>query len=850
MRLKGKYQVRSKVVVGFFLAFFLVLGVSTVTYFSISNLLDTVQELTRPNEKLQQLNGLMADVYILDVNKTERTSDKDSVSEVTRKRVKERMDWLKTNSVDSVEIRSYEQIGLTISELMVVFAGLEEVRNYLANRNFTAEALKGIEIRIKRQQELSDLQFLGRVRTKDLLSSLTPRSDEPDTVSAAISEPEEDPFASEKDEGEEFDLEEELVDIAEDIRQVEAASNEPIPAPSGNQDSTLLAIRATIEKIYQDEQRLQNRFQQLETSLIGKNTEIFSRIQQMVSDLQNDLLKENEYQNQSAYEQTYTVSWILGILVFLGVVGSMGFVYSILKEVDKANLYREKLEEAKIHSDKLAKTKQEFLANMSHEIRNPLHAIQGYQKALENSGLGGQQKEFVERMGFASDTLIAVVNDILDFSKLEAGQVQVVLEPFEPIGFFTSIKGIFAFKAEEKNLSFDWNIVLPLDKWLVGDRLRINQIMNNLLGNSIKFTQKGGITVDIAWENQLLEIKIDDTGMGMTPEIRKNIFKEFNQGYSAINRKFGGTGLGLAIVKKLVDKLGGTIQVETEADRGTSFVLKFPCESVEPLLIKTDQALDFVLKDLKVLLVDDDPLGLQLLKMILENRGAKVFDIQGGAVFEEKFVPKEFDIAIIDIQMPEVSGLEVVKMLRSKDHYRKLPVIAMTANVFVEEEGKLTEAGFDGLILKPFNENQVVKKIGLILGLQQNSPNQKSQIELLPDLVREDYDLTDLMKFCMGDSEMLMEVLQDFVNILNEELEGLNQSIQKSDFGKILDIIHRMSSRLGQIKISCGQLALKIERDLKLGKTVETIESINRLIIETKEVMAKIQLDWMLEPVK
>lgn len=845
MRLTGKYQVRGKVVTGFILAFFLVLGISAVTYFSIRNLLDTVQELTQPNEKLQQLNGLMADVYVLDINKIERTADKDSVSELTRKRVKERLEWLKSNSGDSLEMATYQQVGLTISELMVVFAGLEEVRNYLANRNFSAEALKGIEIRIKRQQDQSDLQFLGKLRTKDLLSSLNPKPKESDSIKIENIEP---------DRGNEFDIEDELLDIANDIKKSKAIASLPQPPKSNDQDSILLAIRKGVEKVYRDEQRLQNRFLQLEANLIEKNTDIFSRIQQMVSELQNDLLKEYKAQNQSAYRLTYTVSWILGILVFFGVAGSLGFVYSILQEVDKADLYGEKLEEAKMRSDKLAKTKQEFLANMSHEIRNPLHAIQGYQKALENSGLHGQQKEFVERIGFASKTLIAVVNDILDFSKLEAGQVQVVKEPFEPKDFFLSIKNFFALKAEQKGLSFNWNIDLPQDQWLVGDQLRINQIMNNLLGNSLKFTQKGGIKVNITWVKPFLKINIADTGMGMTAEIRKNIFKEFNQGDSAINRKFGGTGLGLAIVKKLIDKLGGTIQVSTEVDKGTIISFTIPCEVIEPISKQSEHTFEFSLQGLRILLVDDDPLGLKLLKLILESRGAMVSAIQGGAAFVREFVADEIDIAIIDIQMPEVSGLEVVKILKANEKFLTLPIIAMTANVFVEEERKIAEAGFEGLILKPFKENEIVNKIGLMLGLTQiafrpENPTE-NQVGIKSDLESIEYDLSDLMKFCIGDRDMLMEVLQDFLSAAKEDVRGLDLALENSDFGKILEIVHRMSSRLGQLKIPCAKLAIEIERDLKLGKTVETIESIRELAKNTAAVMAKIQSEWMPEPAK
>jgi len=840
MGLTGKYQVRGKVVIGFILAFILVLGVSSVTYFSIRNLLDTVQELTEPNLKLQQLNGLMADVYVLDINKTERTSDKDSVSEQTRKRVKERLEWLKNSTLDSTEIQNYDEISQTISELMVVFAGLEEVRNYLANRNFSAEALKGIEIRIKRQQELSDMQFLGKVRTKDLLSSLNPKPDGPIPKEIVTNEPEND----------EFDIQDELIDIAKDINKVKSSSQAVLPLRSGNQDSTLLAIRAAVEKIYKDEQRLQNRFLQLETNLISKNTEIFSRIQQLVSDLQNDLLEEYKNQNQSAYNLTYKVSWILAVLVFLGVTGSLAFVYSILQEVDKANLYREKLEEAKMHSDKLAKTKQDFLANMSHEIRNPLHAIQGYQKALEKSGLQGERMEFVQRIGFASDTLIAVVNDILDFSKLEAGQLQIVKEPFDALRLFLSLKSFFEFKAREKGLFFNWNIDLPEGKWLTGDQLRINQILNNLLDNSLKFTQKGGIDVDVYWGKKNLEIKIADTGMGMTPEIRENIFKEFNQGDTAINRKFGGTGLGLAIVKKLVDKLGGTIQIKTQVAKGTLVKLTLPCQAIEPVEADIQLTDDYSFEGISVLLVDDDAIGLQLLKLILENRGAKVLGFRGGVAFRKEFIPTAIDIAIVDIQMPEVSGLEVARILRATEEYRRLPVIAMTANVFVEEERMLTHSGFDALILKPFNEMEITKQVGLLLGLETRASNHEKKIRKFPNLKMEEYDLTDLLKFCMGDTEMLVETLHEIVYRTKEDLLGIESALGSLDFEKILETVHRLSSRLAQMKIKSATLAMEIERDLKIGKSASTANSIEKLVKETNQLMDKIQSEWLFESSK
>jgi signal transduction histidine kinase/DNA-binding response OmpR family regulator/CHASE3 domain sensor protein len=830
---RKRYQVGSKVVIGFILAVFLVITVSVITYFSITKLLDTVENLSEPNEKLTQLNGLLGDVYLLDMTKTERTSDKDSVLEETLKRVKERLDWLKTHAQDQSETESFEKISLNISELMVVFAGLEEVRYNLTNRTFSEEALKNIETRIKRQQELSEMQFLGRVGNRDLMSEISGRN-----KSSRVDEiGEEKTFLSQT----EVDYREELLEIVKDLGDLQGGAAD---TKNETTEGALEALKSFMMEMFEDEQRFQRNFVDLETRLIKKNKEVFSQIQALISSMQRDLLENYNDKNQSAYKLTYNVSIVLAVMVFFGVVGSLGFVNSILNEVKKANLYRLRLEEAKNESDKLAKAKHDFLANMSHEIRNPLHAIQGYQLALEKSDLSAEQKEFVGMIGFASNTLIGIVNDILDFSKLEAGKVQIEKESFDPFKLFLSIKSFYSFKAEEKGVGFHWNIDIPQDKWLVGDQLRINQILNNLLSNAIKFTHIGSIFVDVKYRDDLLTINIEDTGIGMSEEMLEQIFEEFNQGDTSITRRFGGTGLGLAIIKKLIDLQGGKISANSIQGKGTKMEVTLPMESTEFVDQEEEVSAEYSLAGLNILVVDDDAIGLKLIKLLLESERAHVVVYHGGIEFREKFQVKSFDLAILDLQMPEISGIEVLNMLRSKDQFKTLPIMAMTANVFADEQDKLKNNGFNGLILKPFNDKQLISKIGALLKLKKIKHAAKSDIKQLFASHISVYDITDLKKFCMGDEETLQEIVADIIQVTHANLSELRESLKVRDVMKIREITHQMSSRLSQIKAREGALAKDIEVNIKEGKTEKLEKSVLQLIEGTNLLLRKIEQDF------
>ena len=700
-------------IIGFFLAIFLVISVSMITYFSIRKLLDTVEDLSEPNEKLNQLNGLVADVYLLDMSRGDRTSDKDSVLQLALDRIQFRLSWLHQNSEDTTEIESFEKINRNVRELLIGYAGLEEIRYNLTNRNFSQEALKSIETKIQRREQLVDLDFLVRMKERKLFSEPAPSFENSEIFeNPSIDNLEEDLIEIEEDEREE------LLGMVKNIEQLTLADSIQ-GIQKLHTDSLLIAMKKLVTEIYQDDQHLRNSFINLEANLLEKNKEIFGEIQNLVADMQQNLLVQYRNQNQSAYELTYFVTNILAFLVFLGVVGSLGFVYSILSEVRKANSYRDRLEEAKIQSDNLARAKQDFLANMSHEIRNPLHAIQGFQNALQKTALHPDQKEFVEMIGFASDMLMSIVNDILDYSKLEAGKFHVVLETFDPLKLFLTIKNFFAFKGEDKGLMFEWNIDVPNGKWMVGDQLRINQIMNNLLSNALKFTHQGGITVSINYkELGQLHLRIEDTGKGMTKEVLANVFQEFDQGDTSVTRKYGGTGLGLAIVKKLVDSLGGEIQIVSEQGMGTEVQVNIPIALSQPAFFNEDwnpTAQNHSLQGIRILVVDDDPDLSKMLKMRLESEGYEFMSARDGEEMLKVMKEQKPDVVLLDIMLPGLDGYSALREVRKEESLKDVPVIVLTAKEKKKVGDLFALEDIAFFVEKPFETRDLLLKIRSLL---------------------------------------------------------------------------------------------------------------------------------------
>jgi len=393
------------------------------------------------------------------------------------------------------------------------------------------------------------------------------------------------------------------------------------------------------------------------------------------------------------------------------------FNLSIMMDISEQKRNSEELIRAKQHAVDAMNSKQQFLSYMSHEIRTPMTAIIGFSKVALKTDLTEKQKEYISAIKTSSDVLLVLINDILDLAKVDAGKMTFEQNAFKMESNISAMIHLFDLKIQEKNLECIKEFDTRIPKVLIGDSIRLNQILLNLISNAIKFTSKGKITIRVrliasSENNVSIEFAVTDTGIGVAENMIPKLFENFQQATSSTSRQFGGTGLGLAIVKQLVELQGGTIHVESKLNEGStfSFVLSFEktnkeIESELPLPELTPE-----IKKIKVLAVEDVLLNQLLLQIILDEFGFQRDFAENGKVAIEKLKSNSYDIVLMDLQMPEMDGLEATEYIRKKMNLQ-IPIIALTADVTMSDLEKCKTIGMNGFLAKPIDEKLLYNKI-------------------------------------------------------------------------------------------------------------------------------------------
>jgi len=378
---------------------------------------------------------------------------------------------------------------------------------------------------------------------------------------------------------------------------------------------------------------------------------------------------------------------------------------------------KELAEENERESQRAIASKQQFLSNMSHEIRTPMTAIIGFTKVVLKTDLTANQREYITAIKTSSDALLILINDILDLAKVDAGKMTFEQNTFEMESDISAMLHLFDLKFQEKNLKLIKEYDAKIPKVLIGDSVRLNQIILNLMSNAIKFTSKGKIILSVRLidenkERVTIEFVVTDTGIGMTENMIPTIFDNFQQAASSTARQYGGTGLGLAIVKQLVERQGGTINVKSKLNEGStfSFALSFQKTNNEIehkiyMPKKTEEN-----KKIKIMYEEDTPLNQMLLKIILHDFGFERDIAENGKVAIEKLKTNSNDLILMDIQMPEMNGIEATNYIRNKMN-SKIPIIALTADVTMADLEKFEAAGMNAHVAKPIDEKLLYNKI-------------------------------------------------------------------------------------------------------------------------------------------
>lgn len=485
-------------------------------------------------------------------------------------------------------------------------------------------------------------------------------------------------------------------------------------------------------------------------------------------------------------------------------VGSVG----IHLDITEQKRLEEELKKAKFKAEDSSRAKESFLATMSHEIRTPLNAIVGITDLI-NLNAEANTKENLEILSFSAKNLLALITDILDISKIDAGKIELAKNSFNLKKLLSGIQQMFRQTCEEKQIELILDIGNNVPEFIKGDELRLSQILNNLIGNAVKFTSKGSVSIQVSSGMQVnnftqLKFQISDTGIGIAKEKLKNIFEAFQQADKNISQKYGGTGLGLAITKKLIELQGGKINVTSKLHKGSVFSFEFNAEITTESQIVSRQsedssASDFIpSSDYTLLLVEDNLVNQKVAISYLDFWGFKWDVANNGSEALEMLHKKKYDLALIDLFMPVKDGFETIKQIRKSNGFKNMPIIALTASAEVSLMEKAISLGAEKCLTKPFNALQLHETILNLLNKEKvtQSSEQEIKSEIPAPMKYKFINLKNLLDASLGSNPFIKDMLEILCREIPLMINDANQKITSDDFHAFSSIIHRMKNNM------------------------------------------------------
>jgi signal transduction histidine kinase/DNA-binding NarL/FixJ family response regulator len=504
-------------------------------------------------------------------------------------------------------------------------------------------------------------------------------------------------------------------------------------------------------------------------------------------------------------------------------------------------------------SEKIAREalqiKENFLANMSHEIRTPLNSILGFTNLLQRRKHDLESAEFVDSIQKAGENLMAIINDILDLSKLEAGMMRIVRAPFSVRGLTHSIETLFKEKIREKGLTLKSTIADDLPDTLIGDATRLTQILVNLIGNALKFSDSGVIEVNLfrhsRSENSLtLGVEVKDNGIGISGEKLEKIFERFNQAEDSITRSYGGSGLGLSIVKTLIDLQNGEISVQSRPGVGTTFTFLIPYNIADEQIIPdpqpdTEAVQGNKAQALHILVVDDNAMNQSLMKHILTQWGASFTLASNGLEAVGELRSRSYDLVLMDIQMPKMDGYAASRFIRNELKI-DIPIIAMTAHAMAGEREKCLSNGMNEYISKPIDEELLIEMIGQLVKGKVVGIRPQEQTPSTPAF--RVIDISYMKNISKGNLPYERLVTEQFIQTVPEDIKRLYEAFESGDTGRLSSIAHNLKTTvaimglLPPLELLLDQLENAQQPDPGLATTIHKIQTVCADALEEAKV--------------
>jgi len=579
-------------------------------------------------------------------------------------------------------------------------------------------------------------------------------------------------------------------------------------------DSIIGAVRSVLNELEVANTRFQNTVNKKERELLENDMTMNQQLRELLVEIQKEeqvASIERAETSQQMIENSSLIILIAGIVSFLIILFSL---FLIIKDITRSQKYRLQLEEAKNFAESLLKRREQFMAAITHDLRSPLNTVIGYADLIQKTPLDTKQSRYVDQVKRSSNFILHLVNDLLDISKLEAGKMTIEKLPFNPAKLISDTVYNSLPASKNKNVAVIVETAPNTDVQVLSDPFRIKQIIANLITNASKFTHEGEIKVNVGMKKEIedshsLIISVKDSGIGISKEKQEEIFKEFSQENSKIEKTYGGTGLGLTITKSLTELLKGELSLKSEPGQGSEFTITLPVIKLGEVAVKTqEEETTSKLPDLSgktALIVDDEPSQLSLTTELLKSLGIKCETALNGNDALQKLNSKSYSLVLTDIQMPEMDGFDLIKNIRKLFKPVDLPVIALSGRTDIDAEiYKL--AGFNKSLLKPYKPAKLQESIAEIFKLElKNKGNNKHQ-----QSKNDHYDLQDIYDFSAGDEKAVKTILEAFIESSRSQMKLIAVARENKDYREVARLAHKMVPMLKQI--NAGEIAQQMER--------------------------------------
>ncbi len=572
----------------------------------------------------------------------------------------------------------------------------------------------------------------------------------------------------------------------------------------------------------------------------------FDPTQDVIRELgeRNEALPSYQQQVRIFADNGRTAWWLMSLSPKFDEKNELVGKVAVILDISEQKILEDNLERALAAEQMASAAKENFLTNMSHEMRTPLNGVIGMLRQIDLNEVNTTQHIFVDSAQRAARHMLSIINNILDITKIESGELKLIYDNFSISDVLRNIESIVS-PSKEKPVDF----IIEKDnveEWLVGDETIINQILINILGNAMKFTEEGSVKLkiqggEIKNRKQALRMTVEDTGVGMSEAYVQDIFKKFHQEQIGKSRKFGGTGLGMYITKRFVDLLGGSISVKSTKGLGTTITIDLELELGVPNL--EEQQKDFENLDFdgkKVLLVEDNEINIMVATYALQKLNLDVTNAMNGKDALQQIEKDNFDLILMDIQMPEMDGIEATQIIR-KELKSDIPIIGLSANAFKTEIESCLQKGMNDYITKPFEESDLAKAISKYLTFevkpeQDKFPNEKEVFDSQEKL----YDLAEVEQICGNDPELIKSIIGSYLEVLPEEMEKINAAEKANDRETVKNRLHYLKSNIHTLKIdsiisevdAMSSLEMLEWEEAKYQSTLKQVLSVLQLVYE------------------